>query len=565
MKKITSILAALTACFGISAQEIPEKGYFGPPMQIPLEVSGTFCELRSNHFHFGMDFRTAGTDNIPLYACADGYVYRIKVSYFGYGKSIYIKHKNGFITLYGHLKNYAPLVKSRVTQEQSRNQDYEFDIYLDSTEIPVKKGDLLAYSGNTGSSQGAHLHFEFRDSTNTVSFNPLLFGLEVKDTRKPVFTGVSIYTGNSGGSFSRKDYAVLTGKSGYYFKNGSTIQVSDVFRIGCQVTDKQDATNYKNGVHSLEMLVNGERRFYVEYKELAFEESRFINSYTDYKEYIKSKTFIQRCFIDPCNTMRGYDHAVGDGTFWPEPGETYQVTLIASDFAGNTSTLNFNVQLDNSVLDEFTPSQITENTVLCQSEKSISRDFGVVTFPVTSLYESLEVDFTRGTSLNAYGYPDYMLNNYYIPIHRNIQLALKINPENPVPEDKLGLVYYNPSGKKTFYGGEVLNGWLICETNDLGVYTIMADTVPPVITGAADNSTLKSVKYLTFGISDNFSGINRYDVYVDDEWILGEYEWKDKAIYVETVAIPSGWHTWKVVVTDYRNNRAERVFRYQSP
>lgn len=545
------------------AAQTPEfpKGYFDSPMKVPLEVSGTFCELRSNHFHFGMDFRTAGMEGLPLYSAAEGYVYRIKVSYFGYGKAVYIKHPNGYITLYGHLKDFSPKIKARVMQEQARQQNFEFDLILEKDEIKLDKGELIAYSGNTGSSQGAHLHFEIRDSTSTISYNPLLFGLKVTDTKKPVFTGISIYELQSSGSFVRKDHPVKTGNTGYYFPNGSTISAGGVIRIGFQASDKQDATNYRNGIYRVEMFVDEQKKFDLTFDRMAFDDSRYINSYTDFKEYMKSKTFIQRCFIEPCNRLYNNNRLLGDGDIIAEAGKTYQVRLVAYDAAGNASTLNFAIAGKNGA-DYDIGIADPQSYVYCDKTAVIERDFVKMEFPVVSVYNSMEISPVKGSTLNTWGYPDYYLGDPYVPIHKKIRISLKLNATNGVDPSKLGLVYTNPVGKKNFYGGTVSNGWLSCETNDLGTYTIMADTTRPVISGLPGESRIRAGASVKFTITDDFSGIVDYDIYVDDAWILGEYEWKTKTVTVAPFSLSPGWHTWKVVVKDKRDNVAERTFRY---
>src|SRR5690554_2261216 len=191
-KNLLSIWAFIL--FGITAfsQKPIPVDYFDLPLQIPIELSGTFGELRNDHFHSGLDIKTLQKEGIAIYAPADGYVHRIKVSHFGYGKALYIQHPNGYSTVYAHLKDYAGAIQEYVKKEQYRQQSYEVEMFPGVDVLKVRKGDLIGYTGNTGSSGGPHLHYEIRDASSRP-MNPLLFGMDIPDTRKPLINSVFVY------------------------------------------------------------------------------------------------------------------------------------------------------------------------------------------------------------------------------------------------------------------------------------------------------------------------------------------------------------------------------------
>src|SRR5215467_8908764 len=165
-----------TESFGQSKPNYP-KYYFRDPLGIsPMEIVANFGELRPDHWHMGLDIRTKQKENFPVYAAASGYIARIKVEKFGYGRSIYINHPNGLTTVYGHLNKFFPALEEYVTEQQYKNQSWEIELSFDKKQFPVFKSQLIAYSGSTGNSAGPHVHFEIRNTKSTKCLNPLLFG-----------------------------------------------------------------------------------------------------------------------------------------------------------------------------------------------------------------------------------------------------------------------------------------------------------------------------------------------------------------------------------------------------
>ena len=145
------------------AQNSYPQDYFQSPLEIPLILSGTFAELRSNHFHSGLDIKTQQQSGLKVMAAASGFVSRIKVSHFGYGKALYITHPNGYTTVYAHLQNFNPEIDAYIKHRQYKNESYEIELFPKAGELLVNNGDIVAYSGNTGGSGGPHLHFEIRN------------------------------------------------------------------------------------------------------------------------------------------------------------------------------------------------------------------------------------------------------------------------------------------------------------------------------------------------------------------------------------------------------------------
>lgn len=177
----------------LHAQEKYPKEVFQSPLEIPLVLAGTFGELRSNHFHSGIDIKTQQREGLPVLAVADGTVTRIVVSHWGYGKALYVAHPNGYTSVYGHLKKFGPEIEEYVKKVQYAKQSYEVEIFPDYGELKVSQGTTVAFSGNTGGSSGPHLHFEIRSSVNEKPTNPLLYGYDVRDATDPTLLGLYAY------------------------------------------------------------------------------------------------------------------------------------------------------------------------------------------------------------------------------------------------------------------------------------------------------------------------------------------------------------------------------------
>ncbi|MCB0432591.1 MAG: M23 family metallopeptidase, partial [Mangrovimonas sp.] len=191
MKKLLYILTILCQTSLLAQTNYPQD-YFIDPLDINLVLAGTFAELRANHFHSGLDIKTQQREGLKVYACADGFVSRIKISHGGYGKALYITHPNGYTTVYAHLQKFAPKIEAYIKEHQYGQESYEIEVFPGAVELLVKQGDVVAYSGNSGGSEGPHLHFEIRDNEERP-INPMLFGIDIKDTTKPIIKEVYAY------------------------------------------------------------------------------------------------------------------------------------------------------------------------------------------------------------------------------------------------------------------------------------------------------------------------------------------------------------------------------------
>ena len=296
MKHLFRLFVFLTS--SIVFAQLP-KDYFSDPLKVPLVLSGTFGELRSNHFHSGLDLKTQGKEGLDIHSSAAGYVSRIKISHYGYGKVLYIKHSNGYTTVYAHLQKFSPKIEAYVKAKQYAKESYTIELYPNNEELKVDKDEVVAISGNTGGSSGPHLHYEIRDPQSRP-MNPMLFGMEIEDTKKPIVNTVWLYPLNQ--------EAHINGESAPYklkttLLEDGTLKTNPVFAcgeigVGVSTYDQQNGAKNKNGIYKINSSVNGTENFELEMKRFSFSETRYLNRLIDYGYFKENKSRITKLFID---------------------------------------------------------------------------------------------------------------------------------------------------------------------------------------------------------------------------------------------------------------------------
>lgn len=550
---------------GVGLSQVSYPLDFRPPLDITLDVSGSFCELRSNHFHSGMDLRTNRVEGLKVYAIGDGWVSRIKISPYGYGKAIYVTHPNGYVSLYAHLKDYNGPIADFVLGEQYQRESYELDIELAKDRLPVTKGQVIAFSGNTGSSQGPHLHFEIRDAQTEETINPLLFGMPMKDTKAPVLSKVRItpvWGSKVNDKTTPQDFSVVRDKNGnVYLNGGDNLSIDGPFMIGVEGKDGHNISGFMNGMYGISLHLDDKMMYDVSFDKISFDELRYINAHLDYAETIKSGRKIEMLRILPNDLLRNYNRTLGNGILQASSAGKHRIKITLTDFYKNTTVFQFDyVQRIIATGDVLSAPCLLPECIDYSKQAELDLGELKVRFPENSLYENLKIKTSKSSTVNAYGYPNYTLHDPYTPVHKNIQVAVKLRP-GTVSKNKLVLVYINEKGKMRSYGGKLINNdeWIAAETNDLGVYTVMADTVAPVITpqNVKEGSSIKLADGIRFKIEDNFSGIWSYTCKVDGKFILMQYEYKKNLLfYVPDGRLASGGHKLELTVSDERNNVA---------
>jgi murein DD-endopeptidase MepM/ murein hydrolase activator NlpD len=535
---------------------------FGAPLAIvPPALAGSFGELRANHFHSGVDFRTNQRTGYPVYATADGFISRLRVQNSGFGLAIYIDHPNGFTSVYGHLSRYSPKIAELVKNIQYKNKSYEIDEFPDPNTIIIHKGEVIAYSGNTGSSGGPHLHFELRDTKTEATVNPQLLGIQIPDHIPPVISAMYVYrlNGKPFNEFIPKQYFQVTGGSGKYNLNKvSTINLSGEVGFGITTTDKHDGASGINGVYSIELFVDDNPVYTSALERFSFENSRAINSHIDYPAYLNLKKNIQKSFVDPGNPLKIYSNLVNSGRITFNDGQLHQVKYLITDSKGNKSTLLFKVQADNKAIIN-TPPSPTGVLFSYQKVNEYNSDEVKIIILKGTLYNDLNFIYKKlgKPSGNAYSALHQVQNNL-TPLHIGFEIWIKADSSLAKYQNKAVIVNAN----RVAQGGTFENGYVKASPRNFGSFFIAIDTIAPNIipTNIANGKNMAGLSKMSFRISDNLSGIKSFNGYIDGKWVLMEFDTKTASLWHNFDGrTGSGKHTFELLVADMKDN----VKRYQ--
>ncbi len=500
---------------------------FRSPLDIPLVLAGTFGELRSDHFHSGVDIKTQQRQGLPVHAVADGTVTRIKVSLWGYGKALYIAHPNGFTSVYGHLQKFAPAIEAYIKKIQYEKQSYEVEVFPDYGELRVAKGDVIAFSGNTGGSAGPHLHFEIRNSITEHPTNPLLYGLDVRDATSPTLLDAYAYPLGEDAQVNQSNAKV---KLHYTRQPDGSYLAEEVHALGTigfgiECYDRQDLAANHNGVYAIRQEVNGTPYSEFNFEEFSFPESRYINTLIDYEEYGLHHNRIERLFRVPGNHLSIYKELKNDGKIDIREGLSYNVDLAISDYAGNTTRLRIPVLGVREPLNHVVETKKTDTYVIASKPNNYDLGVAKVYFPAHTFYEDFYIDLEKGQDTVT-------VHNNTVPTHRYFTLTFDTSRYSPEERRQLFIARLDENLKPSYSTTYKRGATFTSRTRDLGTYTLARDTVPPKIWAKnfKDGQWLTNYRYLSLHVSDDLSGVNTYNAKLNGEWILMEYEPKDQTL-----------------------------------
>ncbi|HYV93210.1 MAG TPA: M23 family metallopeptidase [Chitinophagales bacterium] len=557
------ISVALVSLNQISFSQIP---HFRNPLDIPIRLSANFGDIRDDHYHTGIDIRTNEKIGFKVYAAADGYISRIKISPYGYGKVLYITHPGGYITVYGHLDHFTPGIDKYVRTQQYASKKFEVEMFPKPGVFPVRQGDVIAYSGNSGGSSGPHLHFEIRDAGGeTFPLNPEKF-LQVDDSIAPRFNNLFVYNLSACCGLAVPQSFMVVDTDSVIHLIPDTLLVNDnTIGFGVDAGDFMNTSNSDLGVYLLEAFADSAKYFSMKFDRLSFENGRYVNAHVDYRLWQLSDTIVRKLFLLPGDYNPIYDSVNFRGRIFLADTLVHTVHIRAADENGNSSDLNFHVKYSGKKVQPELPQSFSAHFLFNQPN-SFQSDSMKLTLPDHALYEDLYFN---------YSVSDSGTENYFSAIHHvhdpftslhdagELQLLPRFIPDSL--KKKAVIVYRNQkkrlSARTTHWEGN----FLATKIHDFGDYFAMLDTIPPVVSviGLRQNHYLRRTKIL-FVAADNLSGIGSYNGYLDGKWILLEYSAKsDKLICNLDRPIAKGRHHLRLVVSDEVNNKTVYTFNFR--
>ena len=551
MKKILALFTLIISLPGLAQQQIPTD-YFQHPLDVDLILSGTFGELRSNHFHSGLDIKTQQREGLNVIAAAKGYVSRINVQHYGYGKALYIQHPNGYTTVYAHLKKFSPEIEAYIKKQQYAKETYELEIFPQEGELPVEQGELVAYSGNTGGSGGPHLHFEIRDSQERP-MNPKMFGINIKDTQPPTINSLFAYPvgeeAHVNGSAQRQRIPLIPLQDGSF----KTAQLEACGEIGFGIStyDKQDGAANNNGVFKIQANLNGDKVFEINMEKFSFDESRHLNQLIDYEYFNNNNSRVTQLFTGPNNPLSVYKDVVNRGKLDIQNNLDYVYSIKVLDFAGNERLIRIPIKGEHQ--ENVVPKKTIQTNYFVEANQPFNvEENGIdVYIPKGSLYEDVYLDISyKGDTI--------YLHNDDTPIHSNITLGFDVSQYKPEDREKMFIARLGYRGRPSYSSTTKKDNRFTTGIRTFGTYTLAADIRPPSIAPVNFRSGqwISGNSDLKLKISDDLSGIKSYRATVNGKFILLEYEYKNNTLTHDFSdgIVTETENDLKVIVTDNVGN-----------
>ena len=551
MKKL--IILFLFISINLNSQTNFPKDYFSNPLEIELILNGNFGESRPSHFHSGIDIKTQFKEGLNVFSSAEGYVSRISIKHGGFGKALYINHPNGYTTVYAHLKKFNKKIEDYIKKIQYNKKSYQIEHYLKKDVIRILKNENIGSSGNTGSSFGPHLHYETRLTKNQKAINPQLFGIDIKDSRRPIINSVFLYKLDSLNKIS-EPIKLKINKINDSIYQSEKVTANGTIGFGVNGFDRQDLANNKNGIYKYSTVYDNKKNIEFNFNSFFFEESIKIKTLIDYKYYIQNKSRIVKLFKDHGNNLSIYSNNKSGYINVENDISLYQISV--TDLKGNKSTIKIPIikgDLTNS------PLKNVNSTVLNTSVNN-KLDYNFE-------FENAEIKIAKNT----------FLKNVKLNIDASIDSIKIINPEIAVfknikisflnKEKRKGnyLALKDNNGNESFATAKLNSkNYFYHKTKSLGTYFIKNDSLLPVIElkNFKNNDWITNKNSIKIKILDKETGIKNYNVKINGKWMLFEYEYKRNELFYkfDSYFINKKKNLIEVSVEDMAGNKSQKNF-----
>ena len=517
------------------------------PLDIPLVLSGTFAEIRSSHFHAGIDIKTNGKQGLPVKTISNGRVSRIRIATSGYGKAIYIDHPDFKTSVYAHLKKFSPKIEKYIKASQYEKESYIIQEFPKKDALLVEAGEVIGYSGNTGGSFGPHLHFEIRDSKNQHPLNPLLFDFNVKDNLRPQLKKLFLYNENINNIVTKNKTISLERVNDSVYKT-PIVFASGLVGVGIQMFDRQNLSYNKNGIYSISLHVNGKPTFKYKFDEIDFNDSKYIDLIFDYKNFKENRYRIQKLFRSKTAKFSFMDATLGQGFFSLEEGKSYQVLIEISDIDGNNSYIEMYIL---GQKEKIKIKPLKGNNINPELDYIFEFNPNKIYIPKNTFFNNIRLEIQTHSDGIKIG-PDIhpFKGAFELSIETELNDSLKI---------KKSFIALKEKDNLTFLATENKNGKLTVKSKKFGDFIIASDITPPSIKALnfKNKEWLSGFKFLKVKIDDDFSGIKSYRGTINGKWILFEYEPKQKLLTYDfsDLTFENEKHELEVIVEDNVGNK----------
>ena len=547
LKKSFLLLFLLSILFRLNSQEYN----LNSPIDLPLNLSGTFGEFRSSHFHYGLDITTNKKSGYEVYSIESGSIIRIRVSTSGYGKAIYVDHLNGLTSVYAHLKEFSPKIQEYIKGQQYLRKSYNIQKFFNVGDLVIDKGELIGYSGNTGGSSGPHLHFEIRDTKSQNPLNPLSFEYKYEDNRRPIIR--SLYVFDETDSFKKdnpKQYPIEKINDSIY-KSKKVIYNNDI-GIGVEVYDRQSGNNYnRNGIYEIRMYLDSILNFSYKMDNINISESIFRKVFYDYSLLKTRGVRVQKIYYPPNSKLSFLNHNTETGIFDSNDSIKKEVQIEVIDWNNNKSYLKFQI--------EGSPSNIKENPIsgieiVPDQEYKIKRNNVEVDFRRNSFFNKVALNIEFNNDTLKVGKDIHPLRKSY-----NIKINKKIEDSIVRRQSYIGLI--NKNGKISYLNTSKNKNSFSVNSSILGSYILSRDSIRPEVKplNFSLNKDVSKQKTIRLRIYDNISGIKSYEVLINNKWALFEYEPKSNLIFhtIKDGIIKNGENSINIKVIDGVGNETK--------